>query len=193
MRIRLDRYEIKNVSLQTRSIVYFIVSVPLILIGSFFLFTGFLILIMPDGSDLWARRSGFVLVLFMGIPPVGLGAIAIWRGVVARGRIRTLRELATLGRTKAAMVRADVQAALGLGPAAAERVMLDAMTDGILVPGEEDHRSPAVAPSPYTSLAPPTLPSKPRGQIPRPGRVPTTTPMPALSPIWRGQCSIGSP
>jgi len=158
MRIRLDRYEIKNVSLQTRSILYFLAGVPLILVGSFFLLIGFLILIMPDGSDLWARRSGFVLVLFLGIPPVGLGAVAIWRGIVVRGRIRNLRELATLGRTKANMMREDVQHALGLGPAAAERVMLDAVTDGILVPGDEDHRHPSAAPPAHTSMAPPTLP-----------------------------------
>ena len=158
MRIRLDRYEIKNVSLQTRSILYFLAGVPLILVGSFFLLIGFLILIMPDGSDLWARRSGFVLVLFLGIPPVGLGAVAIWRGIVVRGRIRNLRELATLGRTKANMMREDVQHALGLGPAAAERVMLDAVTDGILVPGDEDHRHPSAAPPAHPSMAPPTLP-----------------------------------
>jgi hypothetical protein len=158
MRIRLDRYEIKNVSLQTRSIVYFLAGVPLILVGSFFLLIGFLILIMPDGGDLWARRSGFVLVLFLGLVPVGLGAVAIWRGIVMRGRIRNLREIATLGRTKAIMVREDVQAALGLGPQAAERVMLEALTDGILVPGEEDQRSPTVSAPAYASMGPPTPP-----------------------------------
>ena len=158
MRIRLDRYEIKNVSLQTRSILYFLVGAPLILVGSFFLLIGFLILIMPDGGDLWARRSGFVLVLFLGIVPVGLGSIAIWRGIVMRGRIRNLREIATLGRTRAVMVRADVQAALGLGPAAAERIMLEALTDGILVAGDEDHRNPSAPPQAYASGGPPTPP-----------------------------------
>jgi len=159
MRIRLDRYEIKNVSFQTRSILYFLIGAPLILVGSFFLLIGFLILIMPDGGDLWARRSGFFLVLFMGLVPLGLGVLGIWRGIVMRGRIRNLREIATLGRTKAVMVRADVQNALGLGPAAAERVMLEAITDGILVPGEEDHRNPSAAPPPmYTSMGPPTPP-----------------------------------
>jgi serine/threonine-protein kinase len=37
--------------------------------------------------------------------------------------------------------------------------MLEAITDGILVPGEEDHRNPSAAPPPmYTSMGPPTPP-----------------------------------
>ncbi len=153
MRIRLDRYEIKHVSLQTRSIIYFIASVPAILVGSFFLLMGILIVVVPDGSSLWERRGGFVLAIFFGLMPIMLGVFAFWRGLAARGRIKTLRELATLGRVRATMYREDVQAKLGLTAEAAEGVMLEAMTDGILerTPEDDQRAAQPAAPGPYAS------------------------------------------
>ena len=44
-----------------------------------------LIIVMPDGSTLWERRGGFVLVIFTGIMPIAVGALpaAIIAGAMA--------------------------------------------------------------------------------------------------------------
>lgn len=158
MRIRLDRYEIKHVSLQTRSVIYFLISVPALLTGSFFLLVGILIVAMPDGSTLWERRGGFVLAIFFGLMPIAVGILLFWRGLAARARIKVLREVAALGRIRATLYREDIQAAMGLAPQAAEGVMLEAMTDGILErTPDDDRRAVAAPPTPqaYASVPPP--------------------------------------
>jgi serine/threonine-protein kinase len=179
MRIRLDRYEIKHVSLQTRSVIYFIASVPAILVGSFFFLMGLLIIVVPDGSTMWERRGGFVLAIFFGLLPIAIGVLAFWRGMAARGRIKLLRELATLGRVRATIYREDVQAKLNLAPEAAERVLLEAMTDGILERTPEDDRR-AAAPPVHASHPPPapygSYPSHPPATPHSPG--PSNAPPP---------------
>ncbi len=160
MRIRLDRYEIKHVSLQTRSIIYFLIAVPTILVASFMLLMGILIIAIPDGSTMWERRGGFVLAIFFGIMPMSLGVVAFWRGLAARGRIKVLREIAALGRVKANLFREDVQTGMSLSPQAADRVMIEAMTDGILERTPEDEvRATQPAPSPmiHPSTPPPPV------------------------------------
>lgn len=182
MRIRLDRYEIKHVSLQTRSILYFVVAIPTILVASFLMLIGVLIIVMPDGSSMWDRRGGFFLAIFTGLMPISLAVVAMWRGFVGRKRIKVLRELAAIGRVRQNFYREDVQQALGLSPQAAERVMIEAMTDGILertpdddlratappAPGVSGYPATAVSPAPY---GPPPLPPPPRTSVP-----PETTP-----------------
>jgi serine/threonine-protein kinase len=111
--------------------------------SSFGMLLGFLMIIMTDGG-IWERRAGFVLAIFTGLFPLLASVVMLWRGIVRRRKLQKLRDLGALARQAPAFGTPDVARALDVGPAEAHRLVLDTMTEGILL----DDGAPAPRPDP---------------------------------------------
>jgi hypothetical protein len=152
--VRLDftRYQKAHARLSWTSIALIVGGAIGAVFSSFGMLLGVLLIIMTDGG-VWERRSGFVLAIFTGFFPLLLSAVMLWRGIARRGRLRKLRDLGALARQAPAFGAADVSRALDIGPADAHRIVLDAMTEGILF--EDAPRPPAPDPMALTMRADP--------------------------------------
>lgn len=152
MRIRLERYEIANRSVQTRSLLAFVFGgIGLVFFG-FLSFLGILMTVMPDaeGGGLWAHRAGIFLGLFMGLIPMAISALVVSWGVRKRGRFRRLGELAAVARQTPILTTPVIAHALRLSPAEAEGLVVEAAGLGLIEHGP--------APHPTTASSPPNAP-----------------------------------
>jgi serine/threonine-protein kinase len=147
--VRLDfaKYQQAHSRLSWTSILLIVGGAVGTVFSSFGMLLGFLMIIMTDGG-VWERRSGFVLAIFTGLFPLLVSVVMLWRGIVRRGRLRRLRDLGALARQMPAFGMPEVSRALDLGPAEAHKVVLDTMTEGILVDDGGAPPRPAMAPDP---------------------------------------------
>ncbi len=134
MRLRFDRYKEVHGRLQWTSILLLGGGGLGVALGSFSGWVGILMFFMTDGG-IWERRAGVLLAVFTGLFPLAIGALMFWRGLARRRELRALRDLAALARQSASFSAEDVARVLDVGPAHAHRVVLDAMTKGILEDG----------------------------------------------------------
>jgi hypothetical protein len=141
MRLRFERYKEVQGRLGWTSVLLLIFGSLGLAFGSFSAWIGVLMFFMTDGG-VWERRSGVFLTVFTGLFPLGIGALMVWRGVAQRRELRALRDLGALARQTPTFRVEDVVRVLDIGPAKAHRMVLDAMTKGIL----EDSPEPAAAP-----------------------------------------------
>ncbi|MBS2015116.1 MAG: serine/threonine protein kinase [Deltaproteobacteria bacterium] len=179
MRVRLDRYEAANRSVQTRSVLGFVFGgVGLVFFG-FLTFLGILMIAMPDseGNALWARRAGIFLGFFLGVVPTALSALLIAWGVKKRTRFRRLGELAAVARNTPVLTTPILAHALRLTPAEAEGLVLEASALGLI----EEGPSPVATTAP--SRPPPAMPAMPAMPATPAGKGHTA---PTMAPLGRG-------
>lgn len=170
MRVRLERYEAANRSVQTRSVLGFVFGgIGLVFFG-FLTFMGILMIAMPDteGNALWARRAGIFLGFFLGLVPTALSALVIAWGVKKRARFRRLGELAAVARQTPMLTTPIIAHALRLTPAEAEGLVIEASSLGLI----EEGPSPAATTAPPVS-PPPTPPAPQRSSA---SNVPSSPP-----------------
>ena len=151
MRVRFERYETANRSVQTRSLLAFVFGGLGLVFFGFLSFLGILMTVMPDGEGggLWAHRAGIFLGLFMGIIPMGISALVVSWGVRQRGRFRRLGELAAIARTSPMLTPAQIAHALRLSPTDAQGLVVEATALGLI-----EHGQPH-GPPPDATTAPP--------------------------------------
>ena len=150
MRVRLDRYEHANRSIQTRSLLAFIFGGLGLVFFGFLAFLGLLMIVMPadeKGGGIWAMRAGLLVGFFLGIVPLGICSLVIAWGLKQRGRFRRFGELAAVARQSSMLTTPQVAHALRLSPADADRLLLDASALGLIEQGGPSDVPPPVAPS----------------------------------------------
>jgi eukaryotic-like serine/threonine-protein kinase len=137
MRVRLERYEKANSSVQTRSLLAFVFGGIGVIFFGFIAFLGILMLFMPTGpgGGLWEQRSGIFLGLFMGLIPAGISGLVIAWGARQRGRFRRLGELAAIARQTPSLTTAQIAHALRLSIADADRLIIEAGSLGLVEDG----------------------------------------------------------
>jgi hypothetical protein len=145
MRVRLERYEIANRSVQTRSLLAFVFGGIGLAFFGFLTFLGFLMILMPDekGGGLWASRAGIFLGFFMGVVPMALSALVVTWGVRRRGRLRRIGELAAVARQTPNLTLPQISHALRISPVEANLLVTDATGMGLI-----EHQPHADAPTP---------------------------------------------
>ncbi|MBX3217803.1 MAG: serine/threonine protein kinase [Labilithrix sp.] len=153
MRVRLDRYESANRSMVTRTTILFVLGGIGAVVAALGLFLGLAMIAMPDkdeGDGLWARRGGIFLSLFLGVVPATVSALFIGYGARQRGRFRRLGELAAVARQGGGVLTPhDVARGLGTTPQLAERLIVDAATQGLI-----EHEAPVEASAPPHVIVP---------------------------------------
>jgi hypothetical protein len=142
MRVRLDRYEAANRAMQSRTLVMFLLGGFGLVAGSFIAMLGFLIVVLGKGGIV-ENRAGIILGFFLGVVPCTVSGIFISIGVKQRGKFRKLGELAALGRQNPWFTNADVVQSLGTTPQLAERLLVEAITMGLVEEGQPE-ATPAV-------------------------------------------------
>lgn len=172
MRVRLERYEKANSSVQLRSLLAFVFGGIGVVFFGFIAFLGILMFFMPDGEGggLWERRAGIVLGLFMGLVPAGISGLVIAWGARQRSRFRRLGELAVLARQSAFLTTPQIAHALHLSPADADRLVLEAGTLGLI---EEGPHPDLATPPPPVPVHPPPPQPVPAPVIPAAALAPT--------------------
>jgi hypothetical protein len=201
MRVRLERYEPANRSVQTRSLLAFVLGGLGLVFFGFLTFLGILMTAMPDGEGggLWEKRAGIFLGLFMGLIPMAISALIITWGVRVRARFRRLGELAAIGRQSPMLTTPQIAHALRLSAAEADRLVFEASALGLLEEGPPPDAStapPRQAPVGYASTvdavsghvfsAPPATPGAPRSGPP--GSIGTGT---VLGGVYRIEEPLG--
>ena len=134
MRVRLDRYETANQSVQSKSTLAFVFGgIGLVFFG-FITFLGLMMIAMPDseGGGIWAARSGIFLGFFVGGVPTLVSALLIWWGVRKRAHFRKFGELAAASRQMPMVSSAQVAHALRLTPAQADALLIEATGLGLI-------------------------------------------------------------
>ncbi len=190
MRLRFDRYKEVHGRLQWTSILLLTGGGLGVALGSFSAWIGLLMFFMTDGG-IWERRAGVFLAVFTGVFPLGIGALMIWRGVLRRRELRTLRDLAALARQSAAFSAEDVARVLDVGPAHAHRVVLDTMTKGILEDGPPATPAPAPAHGPAAAAMAPPAPADPMARtVAASPSGPPASPDPWLGTVLHGTYRI---
>lgn len=161
MRVRLERYEKANKSVQTRSLLAFVFGGIGVVFFGFLAFLGILMFFMPagEGGGLWERRAGIFLGLFMGVIPGGISALVIAWGARQRGRFRRLGELAAIARHTPMLTTPQIAHALGLSPADADRLVIEAGSLGLIEDGavHGPHPDLATLPPHAHRSAPPAI------------------------------------
>lgn len=147
MRVRLDRYEIANRSMATRTTILFIIGGIGVVVAALGFFLGFAMIAMPDkedGDGIWARRGGIFLSLFFGVVPAAVSTVCISYSARQRARFRQLGELAAVARQSQTgfLTAGEVARGLGTTPQLAERLMVDAARLGLI-----DHSPPMLPPT----------------------------------------------
>lgn len=172
MRVRLERYEKANSSVQMRSLLAFVFGGIGVVFFGFVAFLGILMFFMPDGEGggLWERRAGIVLGLFLGLVPAGISGLVIAWGARQRSRFRLLGELAVVARQASFLTTAQIAHALRLSPADADRLVLEAGTLGLIEEG------------PHPDLPTPPPPAPAHAPAPAPIVVAAAVPAAALAP-----------
>jgi len=153
MRARIDRFTTTTSGLSVRVWLYSIIGVFSIICGAFGGVIGLMILAFGSGT-LWDNRSGIFLSVFTGFFPLFLGAILIWRALVARGRRTRLRDLLALARTQPSFGASDVQRALDIGPMDAQRLVVDATSWGLIEESPEVATTVQAPPASFLSSDP---------------------------------------
>jgi tRNA A-37 threonylcarbamoyl transferase component Bud32 len=131
LRVDLERYRTAHRALSWRSVLLIGIGSVGVVLSSFGVLLGVLLLVMPEGG-LWENRAGFVVTFFCGAFPLIGSVLAVWRGFLARQRLARFRELAALARHTPTFRAEDVSRTLQVGPQLAERVVLEAATLGFL-------------------------------------------------------------
>ena len=136
MRVRLDRYESANRSMEGRTMILFVLGGIGVVVAAIGLFLGLAMIVMPDkaGEDgVFAKRSGIFLTVFFGVVPGTVSTFLLGYGARQRGRYRRLGELAAVARQRGGQL-STVDVALGLGttPQLAERLIVDATRLGLI-------------------------------------------------------------
>lgn len=154
MRVRLERYEKANRSVQTRSLLAFVLGGIGVVFFGFLAFLGILMFFMPsgEGGGLWERRAGVFLGLFMGVIPAGISGLVIAWGARQRGRFRRLGELAAIARQTPTLTTAQIAHALRLSPADADRLVIEAGSLGLV--DDSPHPEATTTPPPADRSAP---------------------------------------
>lgn len=152
MRVRLDRYEAANRTMQGRTLVMFVLGGFGLVGGSFIAIMGLLMILLNEG-DIVQNRAGIILGFFLGVVPCTVAGIFIGIGVKQRGKFRKLGELAAVGRQNPYFTNADVARSLGTTPQLAERLIVEAITMGLVEEGPPPH----AATPPITPAASPHL------------------------------------
>lgn len=146
MRVRLDRYEAANRTMQGRTLIMFVIGGFGIVIGSFMAIMGLLMILLNEG-DIVQNRAGVVLGFFLGVVPCTVSGLFIGIGVKQRGKFRKLGELAAVGRQNPYFTNADVARSLGTTPQLAERLIVEAITMGLVEDGPPPYgTTPPVSP-----------------------------------------------
>jgi serine/threonine-protein kinase len=159
MRVRFERYEKANRSVQIRSLLAFLFGGMGVVFFGFLGFMGILMFFMPEGQGggLWERRAGIFLGIFMGLIPGGISALVIAWGAKQRGRFRRLGELAAISRQAPMLTTAQVAHALRLSPADAEGLVIEAGSLGLIDDSPHPDMATAPPPAPPAPLAPPAV------------------------------------
>jgi hypothetical protein len=178
MRVRLDRYEAANRSMQGRTLVMFVLGGLGLVGGSFIAIMGLLMILLNEG-DIVQNRAGVILGFFLGVVPCTVASILIGVGVKQRSKFRKLGELAAVGRQNPYFTSADVARNLGTTPQLAERLVVEAITMGLV----ED------APAPYGQTPPITPAAAPH--VVAMGHASTVTP--AVTPVGGGATLESAP
>ena len=163
MRVRLERYETANRSVQTRSLLAFVFGGIGLAFFGFIAFLGLLMIAFPsgEGGGLYEHRTGMFLGFFVGGIPMGISALIIAWGVRQRARFRRYGELAAVARQTPMLTTPQLAHALRLSPFEAERLVVEASSIGLI---EADAISPIgtastiSAPHPGGSTPPPHHP-----------------------------------
>jgi hypothetical protein len=131
MRLHFDRYQQAHSRLGWTSLLLIIFGGLGVTLGSLSAWIGLLMTFMTSG-DFWERRAGVFLLVFTGIFPLLIGGLMAWAGFVKRRRRRDLRDLAALARQMPHFTEVEVARALDVGASHAHRVVVDALTLGVL-------------------------------------------------------------
>lgn len=160
MRVRLERYEPANRSVQTRSLLAFLSGGLGLAFFGFLTFLGILMTVMPDGQGggLWEKRAGIFLGIFMGLIPMGISALGVAWGVRARARFRRLGELAAVARQTPHLTTPQIAHALRLSAFEADRLVFEAVGLGLLEEGPPPAQSTPPPATPAPSNHPPSGP-----------------------------------
>ncbi len=162
MRVRLDKYQGAHTTMQTKTIFMIVCGSLGVVLFSFILLLGVLLIFMPDGT-LWENRGGFFVAIFTGFFPLVVSVFVVWRGFAGRSHFAKLRDLAAFARTKPVFTREEMARALSLNAQDAERLFLEAITEEIVVAGMEDYE-----PRGLTPVAAPALAAAPSRPTPEP-------------------------
>jgi tRNA A-37 threonylcarbamoyl transferase component Bud32 len=152
MRVRLDKYQGAHTSMQTKTIFMIICGSLGVVLFSFVLLLGILLIAVPEGT-LWERRGGFFVAIFTGLFPLVASVFVVWKGFSFRARFAKIKELAAFARTKPVFSREEMGQALSLNPQDAEKLFLEAVTEHVLVAGPEDYEPRMFGPG---TVPPPT-------------------------------------
>ena len=169
MRVRLDRYEAARKSIGLRSMLLLVFGGVGAIVGGFLVILGLLILVMEEG-DLWSARAGIV-VGFIGLVPTLLSALAIWRGVAGRIRLKQLADLAAFARHSPEVRPSELARGMNLTAQQAERLLFDATRLGILEegpPGASSYPAPAPVGAPFATIDGGAAPAGPIAITPAP-------------------------
>jgi serine/threonine-protein kinase len=154
MRVHLDRFQRFHGGARFRALLLLGFGALGVVLSSFLLLMGGLMVLMPDGG-LWENRGGFFLILFGGILPLLGAVVMIWRGSVARKRLARFRDLAAFARMRPHLDPHELAASLRLGILDTERMIVEAATFGFI---EEGYPPGYVAPAMPAALVAPSQP-----------------------------------
>lgn len=132
MRLRLDRYQEVYKSLRRRAFWLSLLGGVPVVIGTFGGFVAFVLFFDPAANTTFEHRTSFFLGIFVGVLPITLGLVMIWRGLVGRQRVRRLRDLGARVLERPDLPVDGLARALELAPIDAERLLLDAVALGLI-------------------------------------------------------------
>jgi len=164
LRVRLDRYEVANRSMATRTTILFVLGGIGAVVAAFGMFLGLAMTAMPDkdeGDGLFARRGGIFLTVFFGLVPAIVSTVMLVHAARQRARFRRLGELAAIARQGSGGITAhDIARGLGTTPQLAERLFVDAASLGLIEHGPSPDAvtspGPQIVVSPGAATGPPT-------------------------------------
>ncbi len=168
MKLRLDRYREITARLHWTSLTFLIVGTLGVIFGSLCLWIGVLCIFYTGASFAERFGAGILLAVFFGLLPLVLCGFMIQRALARRKRIRHFQGIATLAQTMAQFTAEDVARSLDIGAGEAHRLVLDAVTRGVL---EDSPTTDGVARAPTLAQTPI---ARPHGSQPPPNLVGTT-------------------
>ncbi len=161
VRVRLDRYESANRSMERRTTVLFVLGGIGSVIAAFGLFLGIAMIVMPDkdpSSDGPTQSgAGLFLTIFFGIVPGAVSALFIGLGARQRARYRRLGELVAVSRQSGGLLSTSlISRGLGMTEPLAERLVVDAAAAGLIDHEAGPSFALGYAPALEATLAAPT-------------------------------------
>jgi len=168
MRVNLDKYQRARSSMQLKTIFMIVMGGIGVVFFSFITLLGFLLIVAP-ADRFWERRGGFVVAIFPGLFPLIASLFVMWKGFSFRARFDKMKELAALARLRPAFSREEMAQALGLSVQAGELVLVEAISEQIVVAGPEDYAPRALGPAfaPVISAPSPRVVITPDPHAPR--------------------------